>query len=105
MTILDNIQDDDIEYKELKEEYELMQKLIEQDIYKQSSKPWEYVNVDRYLSCRDSMKRYFFAIYKVLSSYSELFCYFWMIFATIVKAGILYLVYPIFVFGYCLLEE
>ena len=43
--------------------------------------------------------------YKTLNSYSELFCYFMMLLATLMKAGLLYMVYPISIFGYCMLEE
>lgn len=49
--------------------------------------------------------RYFVALYKTLISYSEFFCYFWMLFATLSKAGILYLVYPFLIFGYSVCEE
>lgn len=43
--------------------------------------------------------------YKTLVSHSELFCYFMMLLATLMKAGWLYMVYPITIFGYCMLEE
>ena len=51
------------------------------------------------------MQRYLVVTYKTLISYSELFCYLMMLIATFVKAGFLYMVYPISIFGYCMLEE
>lgn len=49
--------------------------------------------------------RYIVVIYKALVSYSELFCYIMMLLATLMKAGWLYMVYPVTIFGYCMLEE
>ena len=51
------------------------------------------------------MQRYFVVVYKTFVSYSELFCYFMMLLSTLIKAGLLYMVYPISIFGYCMLEE
>lgn len=51
------------------------------------------------------MKRYVVVTYKTLISYSELFCYIMMLIATFMKAGWFYMVYPISIFGYCMLEE
>jgi hypothetical protein len=42
---------------------------------------------------------------KVIVSYSEFSVYFFMLLATMVKGGYLYLVYPFMIFGYCMLEE
>ena len=50
-------------------------------------------------------KRFIVVTYKTFVSYSELFCYFMMLLATLMKAGLLYMVYPISIFGYCMLEE
>jgi piezo-type mechanosensitive ion channel component 1/2 len=51
------------------------------------------------------INRYFVAFYKSIISNSEIFCYFWMLFATLTNGGMLYLVYPAMVFGYALLVE
>ena len=51
------------------------------------------------------MYRYFVVFYKTLLSYSELFCYTMMLLATFMKAGWLYMVYPVSIFGYCMCEE
>lgn len=41
----------------------------------------------------------------MIVSYSHLFCYFFMLLATIQNGGILYMVYPALIFGVALLEE
>jgi hypothetical protein len=43
--------------------------------------------------------------YKVMASYAHIFCYFFMILATITNGGIIYMVYPALVFGIALMEE
>lgn len=43
--------------------------------------------------------------YKVIASYAHIFCYFFMILATITNGGIIYMVYPALVFGIALMEE
>jgi hypothetical protein len=86
-------------------EREVLEEVSKSNIYAYSSKPWEYVNLDKYMKWQQVFKRYLFAGVKILISYSELICYIWMVIATIIKAGLLYLVYPILIFGYCMLEE
>ena len=43
--------------------------------------------------------------YKILVSNSEILCYFWMLTSTFMKPGALYMVYPMLIFGYSILEE
>ena len=82
-----------------------IKKTIESGIYAPSSKPWEKVNLMTFLSWKSTLNRYVFAISSVIVTYTELLCYFFMLIATIVKAGYLYMVYPFMIFGYCMLEE
>jgi hypothetical protein len=74
-------------------------------VYRPSIKAWEIVNIDNFLAWQRAFSRYLVVIYKSLVSYSELFCYMTMLLATFMKAGLLYMVYPISIFGYCILEE
>ena len=75
------------------------------EIYDESKKPWEQVDQSKNYTTKRMCGRYFVVLYKIIVSYSELFCYAWMILTTILKPGLLYLVYPLLIFGYALLEE
>lgn len=61
--------------------------------------------MEKFLTWQASMARYFVVFYKIIVSYSELLCYMMMLLATFMKAGLLYMVYPVSIFGYCMLEE
>jgi len=50
-------------------------------------------------------KMYMILFYRICLSYSELFCYLFMLTASMNNAGILYMVFPFIIFGYALLEE
>lgn len=71
----------------------------------QSDKPWEKVDVDEFRSYWKLTKNYFALLYKCIISHIEYFCYFCMLFATLTNGGVLYLVYPVAIFGYALLLE
>lgn len=43
--------------------------------------------------------------YKILASYTHLFCYFFMLLALFSNGGLLYLVYPFIIFGIAMMEE
>ena len=77
----------------------------ETDIYAPSNKPWEQIDESKNYTTKRMWYRFFVVMYKIVVSYSELFCYAWMILTTILKPGLLYLIYPILIFGYALLEE
>ena len=79
--------------------------LLKSNLYRPSSKPWEVINMETFMTWQRTLIRYTVVVYKVLVSYSELFCYLMMLLATFMKAGWLYMVYPISIFGYCMLEE
>lgn len=63
------------------------------------------MDLDTNCSYKRMITRYFVIIYKIIVSFSEFFCYFWMLFATFANGGTLYLFYPIIIFGYALLLE
>lgn len=48
---------------------------------------------------------YFVLLGKMMISYSHLFCYFFMLLATIRNGGLIYMTYPALLFGIALLEE
>lgn len=74
-------------------------------LLQQSDKPWEKVDLDSNLSIKRMINRYFVVAHKMIVSYSEIFCYFWMLYATFANGGALYLFYPLIIFGYALLLE
>lgn len=43
--------------------------------------------------------------YKILASYTHLFCYFFMMLALFTNGGVLYFVYPFAIFGIAMMEE
>ena len=88
-----------------KQDKKLLSDLLKSEVYRPSIKAWEIVNIDNFLAWQRAFSRYLVVIYKSLVSYSELFCYMTMLLATFMKAGLLYMVYPISIFGYCILEE
>ena len=88
-----------------KAEKKLLADLLKSKLFRVSTKPWEHVNTENFLSWQVVFKRFVVVTYKTFVSYSELFCYFMMLLATLMKAGLLYMVYPISIFGYCMLEE
>ena len=42
---------------------------------------------------------------KLSFCYTELPCYFWMLYTVIASPGVLYMVYPLLLFGYVIVEE
>lgn len=44
-------------------------------------------------------------LYKILASQVNLICYFFMILAFMKNGGLLYMVYPLIIFGYALMLE
>ena len=76
------------------------------DLFVKSSKPWEQIrDADANTTVAKVIKRYLLLFYKILISHSELFCYFWMLMSTLLKPGALYMIYPLLIFGYAILEE
>ena len=79
--------------------------LLKSNIYRPSVKAWEAVDMDTFLHWKQQTLRYFVLFFKTIVSYSELLCYFFMILATLMKAGWLYMLYPVFIFGYYMVED
>jgi hypothetical protein len=76
------------------------------DLFVVSDKPWEQIdNVDENETYSKLFKRATIICAKILVSYSELVCYFWMLLSTFMKPGAFYMVYPLLIFGYAILEE
>ena len=96
---------DESEKNKEKLEKKLLGDLLKSKVYRPSSQPWEIVDAATFLSWPMVLKRYVVVTYKTLISYSELFCYIMMLIATFMKAGWFYMVYPVSIFGYCMLEE
>ena len=101
--MIDNIEDKEEVHQ--RQEKKILGDLLKSGLYRPSMKPWEVVNMDNLLTWKRTFSRYLVVIYKALVSYSELFCYIMMLLATMMKAGWLYMVYPVSIFGYCMLEE
>ena len=68
-------------------------------------KPWQKIDIETFDSWKTLGINYLSLIYKMISSYTEWICYIFMLSATYSNGGILYMVYPIIIFGYALLEE
>ena len=102
--MFNNIEEQE-EIKNEKEEKYLYADILKSKVYSPSNKPWEVVNMELFLTWQRSTVRYLVVFYKSLVSYSELFCYVMMLLATFMKAGWLYMVYPVSIFGYCMCEE
>lgn len=68
-------------------------------------KPWEQFDKENYKSRTHLAYLYVVMFWKILTSYAHLFCYFFMLYATIQKGGIIYMPYPAMIFGFALLEE
>ena len=96
---------EDKEETQARQEKSILGDLLKSGIYRPSLKPWEVVNIENLLTWKRTCSRYLVVVYKTLVSYSELFCYIMMLLATVMKAGWLYMVYPVSIFGYCILEE
>ena len=76
------------------------------DLFVKSSKPWEQIRIpEANLTKKKLCKRYAIEFYKILVSNSEILCYFWMLMCSFMKPGVLYMVYPLLIFGYAILEE
>ena len=61
--------------------------------------------MDTFLTWQSQIGRYFVVFFKIAVSYSELLSYFFMLLAAFMKAGWLYMIYPLAIFGYCMIEE
>ena len=57
------------------------------------------------MSWQHTFGLYLKLLIKVVFTYSEIPCYFWMIFSLMKNPGLAYLVYPFLLFGYVLVEE
>ena len=76
------------------------------DLFVKSSKPWEQIRTPEANQTKKKLcKRYAIEFYKILVSNSEILCYFWMLMCSFTKPGVLYMVYPLLIFGYAILEE
>ena len=83
-----------------------MYERLNYDLFVRSSKPWEQIRApESNLSKKKLCKRYAIEFYKILVSNSEILCYFWMLGCAFAKPGVLYMVYPLLIFGYAILEE
>jgi hypothetical protein len=63
------------------------------------------VDTDAVYGYKQLAGNYFSVAFKIIVSHSEYFCYFWMLVATLSNGGLLYMFYPIVIFGYALLLE
>lgn len=68
-------------------------------------KPWEQYNSKTYKSGWTLFKNYITLVYKVLVSHLHVLCYLFMILAVVMNGGLLYMVYPMVLFGIALCEE
>ena len=85
---------------------ENLKKEMNHDLFVKSARPWESIrDAEANQSQAKLLKRYVLIFYKILISHSELLCYFWMLASTFMKPGALYMVYPMLIFGYAILEE
>ena len=79
---------------------------LEREVLKDAEiKPWERVNLKKYRSLPVLLKNYCVLLYKVLASYSEVFCYIFMISALMSNGGFIYLPYPFMVFAVAIVQE
>lgn len=58
-----------------------------------------------YTRCGNLIVRYLGLLLEIITSYSEMVCYFFMITSMMKNAGLISLVYPFAVFGYALMQE
>ncbi len=68
-------------------------------------KPWERFDKENFKSITHLLSLYLVLFWKMISSHSHLFCYFFMLLATIQNGGLIYMPYPALLFGRALLEE
>lgn len=68
-------------------------------------KPWERLNLRSYRTTKKLIVNYLVMFYKILASYTHLFCYFFMMLALLANGGLLYLVYPFIIFGIAMMDE
>lgn len=87
------------------EELEIFQNFRRSTLESMVLQPWEQYDKERYKSTSHLVALYFVLFWKITTSYAHLFCYFFMLLATIQKAGIIYMPYPAMIFGLALLEE
>lgn len=68
-------------------------------------KPWERFDKENFKGISHLLSLYLVLFWKMISSHSHLFCYFFMLLATIKNGGLIYMPYPALLFGRALLEE
>jgi hypothetical protein len=85
--------------------YNDFQRFRRQTLEKMVLKPWERFNKDTYKSITHLLSLYIVLLGKILISNSHIFCYFFMLLATIQNGGVIYMMYPALLFGVALLEE
>ncbi len=68
-------------------------------------KPWQKIDMETFNSWKTLGFNYLGLVYKIVASYTEWICYVFMLSATYSNGGLLYMVYPLIIFGYALLEE
>ena len=70
-----------------------------------SPKQWEVVNVDTFDKPGKIFRYYLVLLWKILASNTQGICYILMIILAIQNGGLLYMIYPVIVFGYAFLLE
>jgi hypothetical protein len=68
-------------------------------------KAWEKVDLDNFRSGKTLAINYLTLFYKICLSHTDYFCYFFMLYAILSNGGLLYIVYPLLIFGYALCLE
>lgn len=87
------------------EEYDAFKIFRRKTLESMVLKPWERFDKEKFKSFSHLIGLYFVLFWKMISSHSHLFCYFFMLLATIQNGGLIYMAYPALLFGRALLEE
>lgn len=58
-----------------------------------------------YVKCGNLTVRFLGLFLEIITSYSEMVCYFFMIMSMMKNAGLISIIYPFAVFGYALMQE
>lgn len=68
-------------------------------------KPWEQYEAKNYKSSQTLVKNYFKVCFKVVVAYWSIVCFGFMVLCVVMNGGLLYMVYPLALFGVALCEE
>ena len=68
-------------------------------------KPWQKIDIATFNSWKTLGFSYLNLVYKIVASYTEWICYIFMLTSTYNNGGLMYMVFPLMIFGFALLEE